>query len=142
MNKDVQMNLTALVWTIVERNAPASYYLTIFDLNNWYVEWMPSTCTKPETSIDNKQVAIKNSYITNFTLPIKNDLSSVKLLVVVDHKIKSILNRNKLSSGNCLNELLCSKEGSESEDNESCEMASGSVQDTTLSMNFGMCLLR
>ena len=40
-NKDTTLSLACLVWTMCQENTPAIYYLTIFDLNNWYIEWMP-----------------------------------------------------------------------------------------------------
>jgi len=131
------MNLAAIVWALVSNAAaPPVYYLTIFDLNAWYAEWMPGKLSAEATP--------RNMFLTNFTLPIRSDLSGIKLIAVMDAKIKSILNRNKLSSGNTLNEILVSNGDRNREDIDldlSQDSSESRLNDASLSMNFGKCLI-
>ena len=127
------MKLAAIVWALINNTTPPVYYLTIFDLNTWYVEWMPGKLAG--------ETASRNMFVTNFTLPIRSDLSGIKMIAVVDAKIKSILNRNKLSSGNSLTEILVNNVDSNKADiDPDTSLECSRFYDASLSMNFGKCL--
>ncbi len=131
------MNLAAIIWTLINNTTLPVYYLTVFDLNAWYVEWMPGKLSENTTS--------RNMFVTNFTLPIRSDLAGIKMIAVVDLKIKSILNRNKLSSNNSLNEILVNKTESNKSDIDpdfSQNATENRLHDTSLSMIFGINLNR
>ena len=97
---------------------------------------MPSNIKKFSNEFDAQGKQI-NTFLTNFTLPVKTDLAKIKTMNVVDCKIKTILNRNKLSSGNTLNELLDSVEEARTKDGAE-EISNEAINDTSLSMNFGL----
>ena len=97
---------------------------------------MPSNIKKFSNEFDAQGKQI-NTFLTNFTLPVKIDLAKIKTMNVVDCKIKTILNRNKLSSGNTLNELLDSVEEARTKDGAE-EISNEAINDTSLSMNFGL----
>ena len=120
-----------------QENTPAIYYLTIFDLNNWYIEWMPRKMQIYSNEFDSngKQINGRNTYLTNFILPLKSDLADLILMKVVDSKLKTILNRNKLSSDNTLNDILESKADVNTDFNEAINF------NASLSMNFEIMVL-
>lgn len=105
---------------------------------------MPNKVTLFSTEFDSndKQINGRNKFLTNFVLPVKTDLNRIKLMTIVDSKIKSVFNRNKLSDNNTLNELLDNVEESNSNDGATVETKRDLDQDNSLSMNFGIYFLR
>ena len=59
---------------------------------------MPNKVTLFSSEYDShgRQINGRNTFLTSFVLPVKTDLNKIKLMTVVDSKIKSIFNRNKL----------------------------------------------
>ena len=100
---------------------------------------MPNKVTLFSSEYDShgRQINGRNTFLTSFVLPVKTDLNKIKLMTVVDSKIKSIFNRNKLSINNTLNELLESVEQNNINEGAVVETRRDLDHDSSLSMNFG-----
>lgn len=63
----------------MDKNSPSSsvkYYLSIFNLNNWYVRCMPSKMKQLSSSSSSRN---ENIYFSNFALPINDDFDTMKV---------------------------------------------------------------
>jgi hypothetical protein len=144
VNNRLQVDLACIVWALIDKSvsSSASYYLSVFNLNNWYVQCMPSKM-RPlyEMTSDGKDRFRKNTYFNNYTLSLNNELESISLISIIDSKIKTIKNQNILSTGNNLRKLLIENDGLDEEDLLSDDqryfLSSNLNDDTYLSMHFG-----
>lgn len=142
-DKQSHMDLACIIWTLMDANSPSSsvkYYLSIFNLNNWYVKCMP-TKMKHLTQFDSNGKCLKrmdNIYFSNFSLPINDDFDAMKLISVIDAKLKKQCNQNSLSYGNYLKNLINSNSSDDNyENDEDCREMTSLESDTVLSMSFG-----
>jgi hypothetical protein len=116
---------------------------------------MPSKM-KPLTEVDSegRNRIRKNIYFTNYTLSINSELDGIKIISIIDSKIKRIKNQNALSYGNNIRKILSNAndrsfvDNSSSDDQEAEEdeedkelrsmgYDSNLEDDTYLSMYFG-----
>jgi hypothetical protein len=83
---------------------------------------MPSKM-KPLTEVDSegRNRIRKNIYFTNYTLSINSELDGVKVVSIIDSKIKRIKNQNALSYGNNIRKILTSAVDCSFVDNSSCD---------------------
>jgi hypothetical protein len=138
VNNRLQVDLTCIVWALIDKTMSNSinYYLSVFNLNNWYTQCMPSKM-RPlyELTSDGKNRFRKNTYFNNYTISLNNELESIKMISIIDSKIKALKNHNVLNLGNGLRKLI-DKEYYEVLDEKSY-MDSNLNDDTYLSMHFG-----
>ena len=93
VDKQSQMDLACIIWTLLEKNSPSSsvrYYLSIFNLNNWYIRCMPSKL-KHLIEYDSDGKCIKrtdNIFFSNFSLPLSDDFDTIKVYI----KLNSLFN--------------------------------------------------
>ena len=79
-----------------------------------------------------------NIYFSNFSLPINDDFDAMKLISVIDAKLKKQCNQNSLSYGNHLKNLINSNSSDDNyENDEDCREMTSLESDTVLSMSFG-----
>lgn len=143
LNNRLQIDLACLTWALIDKrsSSQANYYLSIFNLNNWYAQCMPSKM-RPLSDLcpEGKSRLRKNIYFNNYTLSINNDLEAVKFVQIIDSKIKKHKNQNLLSSSNCLRRLIDDRsEHDESDHNMGYD--SNLDDDTYLSMHFDLVVL-
>ena len=80
MNHYLQMDLTLLVWALIDKNASTYYYFSVFNLNNWYSQCMPSKM-RPlyEHNVDGSNRIRRNVYFLNYSLSLNCELESLKV---------------------------------------------------------------
>ena len=77
------MDLSLLVWALIDKNSSGStyYYFSVFNLNNWYSQCMPSKMKQLcELNVDGSNRIRKNVYFLNYSLPLNCDLESLKVI--------------------------------------------------------------
>jgi hypothetical protein len=82
-NNFLQMDLSLLVWALIDKNSSGStyYYFSVFNLNNWYSQCMPSKMKQLcELNVDGSNRIRKNVYFLNYSLPLNCDLESLKVI--------------------------------------------------------------
>jgi hypothetical protein len=69
---DLEVDLALFFWTIIEKRSRLNciYYLTVFNINNWYSHCMPYKLDKVQ----------KNFFINNFLLNLNVDYQSIKVI--------------------------------------------------------------
>jgi hypothetical protein len=139
VNNRLQVDLACIVWALIDKKMPNStnYYLSVFNLNNWYGQCMPSKM-RPlyELTCDGKNRFRKNTYFNNYTISLNNELEGIKMISIIDSKIKTLKNQNVLSINNGLRKLIDNEYYEEVLDEKSF-MDSNLNDDTYLSMHFG-----
>lgn len=103
-NNRLQLDLACIIWALADKSSATSdnFFLSVFNLNNWYMQCMPSKM-KP---MGENPPSRKNAYFTNYTLSINCELDAIKFISLVDTKIRKVKNQNNLSIGNALRDLL------------------------------------
>ena len=139
VNNRLQVDLACIVWALIDKTMSNSinYYLSVFNLNNWYAQCMPSKMiTLYELTCDGKNRFRKNTYFNNYTISLNNELESIKMISIIDSKIKALKNQNVLNLNNGLRKLIDNENYEEVLDEKSY-MDSNLNDDTYLSMHFG-----
>ena len=74
-NSGLDVDLACLFWALINNNKnTSSYYLTIFNLNNWYSQCMPA-------QLDKKK---RNFYLNSFNICLNSldlDYTSIKVII-------------------------------------------------------------
>ena len=143
MNQYLQMDLTVLVWALIDKNSPAStfYYFSVFNLNNWYSQCMPSKM-RPlyELNVDGSNRFRRNVYFLNYSLSLNCELESLKFIATIDSEIDKMKNQNLLSQTNNLKKLIKSDMEEETLDHDEFNFSVNDLNlndENCLSMNFG-----
>ncbi|CAF1033811.1 unnamed protein product [Brachionus calyciflorus] len=133
LNNRFQLDMACVIWALADKKSTSSdnFFLSIFNLNNWYVQCMPS-----EMRMENETSSRKNAFFTNYTLAINCDLDAIKFIKLIDTKIRKVKNQNSLSVGNSLRKLIMST--SESLDDT---IGYDFDEETYLSMSFDLMML-
>ncbi|RNA06004.1 hypothetical protein BpHYR1_053723, partial [Brachionus plicatilis] len=103
-NNRLQLDLACIIWALADKKSTSSdnFFLSVFNLNNWYLQCMPSKM-RPMVESNSSR---KNAYFINYTLSINCELDAIKFISLIDTKIRKVKNQNNLSLGNVLRELL------------------------------------
>lgn len=77
INNRLQIDLACVIWSLADKNgSSSSFFLSIFNLNNWYIQCMPSKMRALNESLNRK-----NIYFTNYTLALNNEIDDIKVKV-------------------------------------------------------------
>lgn len=78
-NNGLDVDLACLCWTLINKNnMSSSFYLTIFNLNNWYSQCMPNKLDK------NKN----NFFLNNFILRLDLDYTHIKVNIFLNRMVE------------------------------------------------------
>lgn len=80
------VDITCIVWSLVNKKSPSAcnYYLSVFNLNDWYIQCMPSRIKTTDNFDLDAQIRNKrNCYLINYSLSLNNEIETLKVKIYI-----------------------------------------------------------